>query len=174
VKTVAYKINRLNEEGFQQWLRNKAQFGFAETPLGRVSLCCDEASVLRLSFTEESFQDLSQSIRRNDQLAQQHADAIFQSAFTGNLTLMATDFQLAVWQALMNISYGETTSYQGLAESIGRPMASRSVATAIAQNRCGFLIPCHRVIKKNGEIGKFRWGAEMKRRLLDWEVQAKR
>jgi len=174
VKTVAYKINRLNEEGFQQWLRNKAQFGFAETPLGRVSLCCDEASVLRLSFTEESFQDLSQSIKRNDQLAQQHADAIFQSAFTGNLSLMATDFQLAVWQALMNISYGETTSYQELAESIGRPMASRSVATAIAQNRCGFLIPCHRVIKKNGEIGKFRWGAEMKRRLLDWEVQAKR
>jgi len=55
VKTVAYKINRLNEEGFQQWLRNKAQFGFAETPLGRVSLCCDEASVLRLSFTEELF-----------------------------------------------------------------------------------------------------------------------
>jgi len=48
------------------------------------------------------------------------------------------------------------------------------VATAIAQNRCGFLIPCHRVIKKNGEIGKFRWGAEMKRRLLDWEAQAKR
>jgi O-6-methylguanine DNA methyltransferase len=174
VKTVAHKINRLNEEGFQQWLRNKAQFGFAETPLGRVSLCCDEASVLRLSFTEESFQDLSQSIKRNDQLAQQHADAIFQSAFTGKLSLMATDFQLAVWQALMNIPFGETTSYQGLAESIGRPMASRAVATAIAQNRCGFLIPCHRVIKKNGEIGKFRWGAEMKRRLLDWEAQAKR
>ena len=174
MKTVAYKINRLNEEGFQQWLRNKAQFGCAETPLGRVSLCCDETSVSRLSFTEESFQDLSQSIRRNDQLVQQHAESIFQSVFTGSITLIATDFQLVVWQALMRIPFGEVISYQGLAESIGRPMAFRAVATAIAHNRCGFLIPCHRVIKKNGESGEFRWGAEMKRRLLDWEAQTKR
>ena len=174
MKTVAYKINRLNEEGFQQWLRNKAQFGFAETPLGRVSLCFDVASVLRLSFTEDSFQDLSQSIRRNDQLAQQHAESIFQSAFTGSITLIATDFQLVVWQSLMRIPFGEVISYQGLAESMGRPTAFRAVATVIAQNRCGFLIPCHRVIKKNGESGEFRWGSEMKRRLLDWEAQTKR
>ena len=174
MKTVANKINRLTEEGFQQWLKNEAQFGCAETPLGRVSLCCDETSVSRLSFTEESFQDFSQSIRRNDQLVQQHAESIFQSAFTGSITLIATDFQLVVWHALMRIPFAEVISYQGLAESIGHPTAFRAVATAIAQNRCGFLIPCHRVIKKNGEIGKFRWGMEMKRRLLDWEAQAKR
>ena len=132
MKTVANKINRLTEEGFQQWLQNKAQFGYAETPLGRVSLCCDEASVSRLSFTAESFQDLNQSIRRNDQLAQQHAESIFQSAFTGSITLIATDFQLAVWRALMKIPFGEVISYQGLSESIGRPTAFRAVGTAIA------------------------------------------
>jgi AraC family transcriptional regulator of adaptative response/methylated-DNA-[protein]-cysteine methyltransferase len=174
MKTVANRINRLTEEGFQQWLKSQAQFGYAETLLGRVSLCFDETSVSRLSFTEESFQDLSQSIRRNDQLAQQHAESIFQSAFTGSITLIATDFQLVVWQALMRVPFGEVISYQGLAESIGRPTAFRAVATAIAQNRCGFLNPCHRVIKKNGESGEFRWGAEMKRRLLDWEAQTKR
>ena len=174
MKTVANKINCLTKEGFQHWLKNEAQFGYAKTPLGRVSLCFDETNVSRLSFTEESFQDLSQSIRRNDQLAQQHAESIFQSAFTGSITLIATDFQLVVWCALMRIPFGEVISYQGLAESMGRPTAFCAVATAIAQNRCGFLIPCHRVIKKNGVSGEFRWGAEMKRRLLDWEAQAKR
>ena len=174
MKTVANKINRLTEEDFQQWLQNKAKFGYAKTPLGRFSLCCDETNVSRLSFTEESFQDLSQSIRRNDQLAQQHAESIFHSAFTGSITLIATDFQLVVWHALMRIPFAEVISYQGLAESIGRPTAFRAVATAIAQNRCGFLIPCHRVIKKNGESGEYRWGSEMKRRLLDWEAQTKR
>ena len=174
MKTAANKINRLTEEGFQQWLQNKAQFGYAKTSLGRVSLCCDATSVSKLSFTGETFQDLSQSIRRNDQLAQQHAESIFQSAFTGSITLIGTDFQLAVWQALMRVPFGEVISYQGLSESMGRPKAFRAVATAIAQNRCGFLIPCHRVIKKNGESGEFRWGFEMKRRLLDWEAQTKR
>ena len=81
METVTNKINRLTEEGFQQWLKNKAQFGHVETPLGPVSMCCDETSVSRLSFTKEFFPNLSQSIRRNDQLAQRHAESIFKLAF---------------------------------------------------------------------------------------------
>lgn len=82
-----------------------------------------------------------------------------------------TPFQKKIWAALRQIPVGETVSYSELAEIIGHPKAARAVGSACAANPIPFLIPCHRVICANGNIGQFLFGATMKRALLCSEKQ---
>jgi AraC family transcriptional regulator, regulatory protein of adaptative response / methylated-DNA-[protein]-cysteine methyltransferase len=88
------------------------------------------------------------------------------------LDLSGTDFQLLVWRALQRIPRGQTRSYSAIAASLGRPTATRAVARACAQNQVALVIPCHRVIREDGELGGYRWGVDRKRRLLDQESSA--
>ena len=69
----------------------------------------------------------------------------------------------------MNVQKGETISYQELAERIGEPKAVRAVASAVAQNPIAMLVPCHRIIHKDGTLGEYHWGRDLKKQLLDWE-----
>jgi AraC family transcriptional regulator, regulatory protein of adaptative response / methylated-DNA-[protein]-cysteine methyltransferase len=78
-------------------------------------------------------------------------------------------FQRQVWEALRRIPVGETRSYRAVAQQLGRPTAARAVARACASNRLALVIPCHRVVREDGELGGYRWGIERKRRLLDLE-----
>lgn len=87
------------------------------------------------------------------------------------LLLAGTPFQLEVWQALMVIPAGKTTTYQAIAKSVQSPKAVRAVGTAIGKNPIGFLIPCHRVIRKTGELGGYRWGLPCKQSILEWEKE---
>ena len=84
--------------------------------------------------------------------------------------LRGSAFQLKVWEALLKIPEGRLVSYDQIAEAIGQPTASRAVGTAIGSNPIGYLIPCHRVIKKTGLFGGYRWGAGRKRAILGWEA----
>lgn len=88
------------------------------------------------------------------------------------LDLKATSFQLRVWNALRKIPRGETRTYSDIAEEIGSPKAVRAVAGACASNRLAVVIPCHRVIAKNGETGGYRWGVARKKKLLAGEGHA--
>jgi len=85
------------------------------------------------------------------------------------LHLRGTNFQLQVWQALLEIPAGGAVSYGDLARSLGRPTAARAVAGAVAANPVAVLIPCHRVIRSSGEMAGYRWGRGRKRALLGWE-----
>lgn len=80
-----------------------------------------------------------------------------------------TDFQLKVWRALCSIPYGETRSYSGIAEAIGKPEAQRAVGMANNKNPIPIIIPCHRVIGKNGSLTGYAGGIEMKKKLLEAE-----
>lgn len=80
--------------------------------------------------------------------------------------LVGTDFQIKVWHALLQIPAQSTCSYQELAHTIGNPRAWRAVANAVANNNIAYFIPCHRVIRKNGNLGGYRWGIEKKKALL--------
>jgi AraC family transcriptional regulator of adaptative response/methylated-DNA-[protein]-cysteine methyltransferase len=82
------------------------------------------------------------------------------------LDVRGTAFQWRVWQALRDIPFGSTRSYSEVAEAIGQPRAVRAVARACASNPVALLVPCHRVVAKNGEPGGYRWGKQRKRRLL--------
>ncbi|RJF72991.1 bifunctional DNA-binding transcriptional regulator/O6-methylguanine-DNA methyltransferase Ada [Deinococcus cavernae] len=80
-----------------------------------------------------------------------------------------TDFQQRVWDALRRIPYGETRSYAELAQMIGEPGAVRAVASACARNPVALVVPCHRIVRTGGALGGYRWGLDMKQRLLDTE-----
>ncbi len=85
------------------------------------------------------------------------------------LDIHRTAFQWRVLKAIQEIPPGETRTYSELAESIGNPKASRAVASACARNPVGILVPCHRVLRKDGGLGGYRWGLPLKERLLDHE-----
>ncbi len=86
-----------------------------------------------------------------------------------DLYFQGTPFQHSVWKALEKIPRGKTCSYQDIAHAIDRPKAVRAVGTAIGYNPISLLIPCHRVLFSNGNIGNYRWGSPLKKKLLDHE-----
>ena len=90
-------------------------------------------------------------------------------SFDFSLDLHGTPFQLAVWKMLGNIPYGETRTYSDIADCIGNPKSIRAVGTAIGRNPVLIAVPCHRVINKNGGLGGFRGGLQLKQYLLDLE-----
>jgi methylated-DNA-[protein]-cysteine S-methyltransferase len=106
-----------------------------------------------------------------NQAAQQIKDYFDGKSVTFNLPLnpTGTPFQRAVWQALTEIPYGETRSYQDIAIAIGNPKAVRAVGGAVNKNPIMIVIPCHRVIGKDGSLVGFYGGLELKQRLLDLE-----
>mgnify|MGYP000179529133 CR=1 FL=1 len=85
------------------------------------------------------------------------------------LDLCGTDFQMAVWQALLKIPYGTTKSYSDIAKEIGRPKAVRAVGGAIGANPVPIVVPCHRVIGKDGSLTGFAGGLDIKQQLLKIE-----
>ena len=88
------------------------------------------------------------------------------------LDVHPTAFQRIVWNAISSIPYGETRAYHQLAESIGRPTATRAVARACATNPVALVVPCHRVVGADGSLTGFRWGVDRKAALLDMERSA--
>ena len=88
------------------------------------------------------------------------------------LAPQGTPFQRRVWQALGEIAAGETLSYTDLAQRIGAPQAVRAVAGACAANPLAVVIPCHRVLRRDGKLTGYRWGEARKRQLLEREAQA--
>jgi len=82
------------------------------------------------------------------------------------ILLNGTEFQLRVWMKVREIPYGEVRSYEWVARNIGRRGAARAVGNALRKNPIALIIPCHRVIRKDGGIGGFEYGVEIKRRLL--------
>jgi AraC family transcriptional regulator of adaptative response/methylated-DNA-[protein]-cysteine methyltransferase len=89
------------------------------------------------------------------------------------LDIQGTAFQARVWRALQKIPFGKTASYTEIAATLGQPKAVRAVAQACAANKLALLVPCHRVIRSDGELGGYRWGLERKRALLAGEKAAK-
>lgn len=85
------------------------------------------------------------------------------------LSMQGTEFQKKVWSALLKIPKGKAITYSELAKNIGKPKAVRAAASAVAKNRIALLIPCHRVIPAGGGVGKYRWGSERKKKILESE-----
>ncbi|MEK6630668.1 MAG: bifunctional DNA-binding transcriptional regulator/O6-methylguanine-DNA methyltransferase Ada [Acidobacteriota bacterium] len=115
------------------------------------------------------------SIRCDNDALRNTAAAIVQSfesherRFSVPLDLHGTEFQLRVWAALRSIPFGETRTYTEIAKQVGRPSAVRAVASACASNKTALVVPCHRVVRRDGSAGGYRWGAAMKARLLQRE-----
>lgn len=86
------------------------------------------------------------------------------------LYLNGTNFQVKVWEALLRIPPGSLTTYEEIAGAIGKPKAARAVGRAVATNPIAWIIPCHRVIRKMGLFGGYRWGSARKKAIVGWEM----
>jgi AraC family transcriptional regulator of adaptative response/methylated-DNA-[protein]-cysteine methyltransferase len=86
------------------------------------------------------------------------------------LVLIGTDFEIRVWQALLRIPMGRAVTYADIARHLGQPTASRAVGSAVGRNPISFVVPCHRVLRGDGQLGGYHWGLTRKRALIGWET----
>lgn len=163
----------------------KITYGFHQTPFGLCLLATTERGICGLTFTEaegqaHALEELKQAWP-NSEFYEDSAqtrpliEQIFSPSKQKNgapihLLLKGTNFQIKVWEALLKIPEGAMVSYNDVARYIGQSGASQAVGNAISKNPIGYIIPCHRVIKKMGIINQYRWGAPRKKAILGWEA----
>lgn len=161
----------------------KINYSIADCPLGQLLVAATGKGVcsVALGDSEESLlkalseQYPASDIQRGDALLKEVIKQI-QNYLSGSqphidlpVDISSSEFRSRVYKVLKGIPGGETRSYEEIARSIGQPTAVRAVASACAKNPVALLIPCHRVIRKDGSMGGYRWGLERKKRLLDME-----
>jgi AraC family transcriptional regulator, regulatory protein of adaptative response / methylated-DNA-[protein]-cysteine methyltransferase len=162
------------------------RYTIAPSPLGRMLIAATDKGICAIQFAD-SDQELQQGLMREFPFAVRKRDDGALAEWTVNLArlmkgqdahpslpldIRATAFQRRVWEYLQKIPRGETRSYSAVAKKIGMPKATRAVARACATNPVAVAIPCHRVVREDGEPGGYRWGMERKERLLEMEKAA--
>ncbi|MBI5352555.1 MAG: methylated-DNA--[protein]-cysteine S-methyltransferase [Chloroflexi bacterium] len=168
-------------------------YGLHLTPFGKCLIATTERGICHLSFVQTSEGKAIDNLVADWKQAKMIEDykstaplaaRIFSNRETGSgfdtsrenragllnhplkLHLRGTNFQIKVWEALLNIPAGNVTTYEHIAAQIGNPNALRAVGTAVGHNPIAFLIPCHRVIRKAGEFGNYRYGSARKKAIL--------
>ena len=150
------------------------KFSYVDTPIGAILIVGDGTSIIETYFAgarpkpdwirdDEAFAEAAVQLR-----------AYFagdRKAFDLPLAPRGTEFQRSVWSALLEIPYGQTTTYSAIAATISRPAAVRAVGAANGANPIPIIIPCHRVIGANGSLTGFGGGLDVKRQLLALEAR---
>jgi AraC family transcriptional regulator of adaptative response/methylated-DNA-[protein]-cysteine methyltransferase len=162
------------------------RYTIADSPLGRMLIAATDKGICAVQFAD-SDEQLQQGLIREFPFATRRRDDAAMAEWKVNLfrlmdgreanpslplDIRATAFQRQVWEALQRIPRGEMRSYSAIARKIGKPKATRAVARACATNPVAVAIPCHRVVRRDGELGGYRWGIERKEQLLALERQA--
>lgn len=148
---------------------------FYTTEIGKIKITAMDGYIIALNVTDSYELDSNEVLEEID-LIKETAEAIMEY-MVGNrkefkeipLKLRGTDFQMKVWNELKNIPYGETRSYKEIAERIGNPKGYRAVGMANNKNPIGIIVPCHRVIGKNGDLVGYAGGVKVKEQLLEIE-----
>ena len=138
---------------------------WAETVVGWVRITFRSEAISSMQFAEKT----TEGQKVDDPEAIRRALRAKRVGEGSGLAPFGTPFQQRVWDAVVKVPFGSTTSYGDLAKSIGGIGHSRAVGQAVGANPIVFLIPCHRVLATSGEVGGYRWGIEVKERLLEWE-----
>ena len=161
------------------------RYAIAGSPLGRMLIAATDRGVCAIQFArsdDELIEGLKRefpfAVRKPDEGGLQAWIEAVLSKMAGSelnaalpLDIRATAFQRRVWMYLQSIPFGATRSYGEVAKAIGQPSASRAVARACATNPVAVAIPCHRVVREDGNISGYRWGVERKKTLLEMERQ---
>lgn len=149
------------------------QLAIASTPLGICYLAFSEDEGITIKDLHNRFPAANLVHAKNP--IHEKTTALFQQqplllSSPLQLHLIGSEFQLKVWQALLQIPFAEYSSYLAISHAIGHSKAYRAVGTAVGQNPVSILVPCHRVIKHSGKLGAYHWGIDKKKALLDWEM----
>ncbi len=161
-------------------------WGAAPSPFGTAVLVVTEYGLAGLGFAdgdmtiEEAAEDLmlrwpNARFSRDDAKVAPIASRVFDpqrwnSDEPVKVVLIGTDFEVKVWETLLKIPVGKATTYQSVAEHIGRPTASRAVGAAVGKNPISFVVPCHRVVGSTGALTGYHWGVPRKRAIMGWEA----
>jgi len=157
------------------------EYGFHPTPFGECLLASTPRGICSLMFIEPGGETAAltelKARWQNAAFAENQAGTqkLAAMAFAGNpqetlpIFLRGTNFQIKVWEALLCIPSGTVVTYQDIALSIGLPRASRAVGNAVGHNPLAVVIPCHRVIRKDGWFGNYLYGTPRKMALFGWE-----
>jgi AraC family transcriptional regulator of adaptative response/methylated-DNA-[protein]-cysteine methyltransferase len=158
-------------------------YSYAETPFGTIIVASTPKGICHMAFADKGPEQALLELKQHFPHARYHqlSDQIQQNAlfiFTQDwsrlheikLHLKGTAFQIKVWETLLKIPAGSLTTYAGIARDMNSPQAVRAVGSAVGNNPVAFLIPCHRVIKSNGELGEYHWGATRKNAMIGWEA----
>lgn len=164
------------------------RYGFHPTPFGLCLAGITDRGICHLSFVDELGREQAFSWMKG-QWPLSHCveepmltEGVVQRVFMPmpvekreiGVLVKGTNFQVKVWEAVLNIGFGRIASYKDIAAMIRMPKASRAVGTALAGNQIAYVIPCHRVIRETGIIHQYRWGHERKKALIGWEAARSR
>jgi AraC family transcriptional regulator, regulatory protein of adaptative response / methylated-DNA-[protein]-cysteine methyltransferase len=161
----------------------KISYTIMESPLGRLLLGATDAGICAVcmgtsdSEVEERLtEDYPQASLGRDDDGMKSSVTLFKNYFQGQsfppdlpIDVQATAFQWRVWRRIQSVPYGETTNYTSIAKALGKPRSVRAVANACANNRVALVVPCHRVVGKDGALLGYKWGLERKQSLLSYE-----
>ncbi|MGQ7262620.1 bifunctional transcriptional activator/DNA repair enzyme AdaA [Vreelandella sp. V005] len=160
------------------------QYAVHETPLGRMFVAATPRGICRMGFVDTTSSEALQerlaiewprsTLQHAPEVTRYAVDALFAKAEVGasalSLHVTGTNFQIAVWRALLTIPEGQLASYAHIARALGAPKSSRAVGNAVGANPIALWIPCHRVIQQSGALGGYRWGVEKKQMVQAWEL----
>ncbi len=162
----------------------RVEYGFHETQFGLALIGATDRGICWLSFVPTDGDPRTELERmkehwynsvfhQNESLTQAFAHQIFAPANNPrklHVFVKGTNFQVKVWEALLRIPMGNVSTYQDIAHRIQNPKALQAVGSAVGSNHVAYLIPCHRVIRKDGILGEYRWEATRKKGIIGWEM----
>ena len=159
------------------------RYHFADSPFGPVLAASTDKGLCYMAFADEGGKGALQELKAQFPHAryeqgvddwQEGALSIFHRDWSQpgelKLHLKGTPFQIKVWETLLRVPMGGLTTYSELAAGIDSPRAMRAVGSAVGHNPVAFLIPCHRVIRSDGQIGEYHWGNTRKNAIIGWEA----
>jgi AraC family transcriptional regulator of adaptative response/methylated-DNA-[protein]-cysteine methyltransferase len=163
------------------------RYGFHNSPFGRALLMATDRGLCGVAFSDENkggdayaLADMTQRwpeavYSRDDEAVRPYAQRIFDperwvASEPLRVVLIGTDFQIRVWEQLLEIPMGKLCAYSDIARKIGAPQASRAVGAAVGRNPISFVVPCHRAIGRSGALTGYHWGLTRKRAMLGWEA----
>ncbi len=161
------------------------EYGVHNTPFGRALIGKTERGICWLSFLgqDENFKEQIEAMKTHwhQSVFHEHQETtgvLIRQIFNPSgsiknklhLFVKGTNFQIKVWDALLKIPTGGVTTYQGIAEKVNSPKSNQAVGSAVGANHIAYIIPCHRVIRKDGVLGEYRWNSTRKKSIIGWEM----
>ena len=162
------------------------RYGFHDSLFGRALVMITERGLCGLAFADDaegepaSLRDMTDrwpgaTYVEDGEATRPYAERIFDASRWNpseplRVVMIGTDFQIRVWEQLLEIPLGRLCTYSDLANRIGAPKASRAVGAAVGRNPISFVVPCHRAIGKSGALTGYHWGLTRKRAMLGWEA----
>jgi AraC family transcriptional regulator of adaptative response/methylated-DNA-[protein]-cysteine methyltransferase len=161
------------------------RYGFHPSPFGTALVMVTERGLAGLAFADAgeelaSFEDMARRWPNATYIEDSAATAHYAARIFDpdrwcadeplRIVLIGSDFQVRVWQALLEVPFAKATTYSKIADAIGQPTASRAVGAAVGRNPISFVVPCHRIVGSTGALTGYHWGLVRKRAILGWEA----